>query len=73
MSRTILIVEDYEDSRLFMKVLLESYGYEVIEAVDGLEAVKTIREHFPDFDGYINAHNGWADRHQSHPQIQAGS
>ena len=48
MSRTILVVEDYEDSRLFMKLLLESYGYEVIEAGDGLEAVETIRKHFPD-------------------------
>lgn len=31
-----------------MKILLESYGYEVIEAGDGLQAVETIRDHFPD-------------------------
>lgn len=48
MGRTILIVEDYEDSRCFMKVLLETYGYDVLEAADGLEAIKTTRESFPD-------------------------
>jgi CheY-like chemotaxis protein len=48
MGRTVLIVEDYEDSRLFMKFLLESYGYEVIEATDGLKAVESIKCHCPD-------------------------
>jgi CheY-like chemotaxis protein len=48
MGRIILIVEDYEDSRLFLKLLLETYGYEIIEAVDGLEAVKTFRNRLPD-------------------------
>jgi CheY-like chemotaxis protein len=48
MRRTILIVEDYEDSRLFLKLLLETYGYKTIEAVDGLEAVETFRKHFLD-------------------------
>jgi CheY-like chemotaxis protein len=48
MGRTILVVEDYEDTRHFMKLLLETYGYDVIEAGDGLEAVKAIRENFPD-------------------------
>jgi len=48
MSRTILIVEDYEDSRCFMKFLIESYGYEVMEAGDGLEAVESFSNHKPD-------------------------
>jgi CheY-like chemotaxis protein len=48
MSRTILIVEDYDDSRQFMILIFESYGYKVIEATDGLEAVETIKHHFPD-------------------------
>ena len=48
MSRTILVVEDYEDSRIFMKFLIESYGYQVIEAADGLEAVESFRHCFPD-------------------------
>ena len=48
MSRIILIVEDYEDSRLFLKLLLEMYGYETVEAEDGLEALKIVRNSFPD-------------------------
>ena len=48
MSGTILIVEDYDDIRHFMKLLLESYGYQVTEAADGVEAVESIRESFPD-------------------------
>jgi CheY-like chemotaxis protein len=31
MSRTILVVEDYDDVRHLMKLLLESYGYQVTE------------------------------------------
>jgi CheY-like chemotaxis protein len=48
MSRTILIVEDYEDVRTCMKFLIESYGYEVVEAADGLEAIESFKDHFPD-------------------------
>jgi CheY-like chemotaxis protein len=48
MRRTILIVEDYEDTRLCMKILVESYGYKVTEAADGLEAIESIRSQFPD-------------------------
>lgn len=48
MQRTILIVEDYEDSRSLMKFLIESYGYQVIEAVDGLEAISSYKHFFPD-------------------------
>jgi CheY-like chemotaxis protein len=48
MSRKILIVEDYEDSRTFMKFLVESYGYDVTEAADGLKAIESFKHHFPD-------------------------
>jgi two-component system cell cycle response regulator DivK len=48
MSRKVLIVEDYEDTRQLMKYLVESYGYQVIEAANGLEAIETIKHHFPD-------------------------
>jgi len=48
MKRKILIVEDYDDTREFMKYLLESFGYQVIEAADGFQAVETIRHQFPD-------------------------
>ena len=48
MKRKILIVEDYEDTRLFMKYLVESYGYQVIEAADGVEAIEKLKTQFPD-------------------------
>lgn len=48
MPRRILVVEDYEDTRQFMKFILESYGYRVTEAADGLEAVESIKHEFPD-------------------------
>ncbi len=48
MKRKILIVEDYEDTRIFMKFLLESYGYQVAEAADGYEAIEAIKDHIPD-------------------------
>ncbi len=46
--KKVLIVEDYEDTRSFMKFLVESYGYEVIEATDGIEAVDWTKKYFPD-------------------------
>lgn len=48
MKRKILIVEDYEDARIFMKILVESYGYQVIEAADGIEAIESLKTEFPD-------------------------
>ncbi len=48
MAKNVLVVEDYEDTRNFMKFLLEGYGYRVIEATDGREAVESVRKQFPD-------------------------
>lgn len=48
MQKIVLIVEDYEDSRSFMKFLVESYGYQVIEAADGIEAVDRFKNFHPD-------------------------
>ena len=48
MKKIVLIVEDYEDTRDFMKFLIESYGYQVVEAVDGIEAVDRVRQQHPD-------------------------
>ena len=48
MPKTVLIVEDYDDSRSFLKFLVESYGYLVVEASDGLEAVDRFRKFHPD-------------------------
>ena len=48
MAKQVLIVEDYEDTREFMKILLESYGYTVIEAGDGIEAIDRVKQYHPD-------------------------
>jgi CheY-like chemotaxis protein len=48
MAKKVLIVEDYEDTREFMKILLESYGYKVIEASDGIEAIDRVKQYHPD-------------------------
>jgi two-component system cell cycle response regulator DivK len=47
MAKKILVVEDLEDIRKMMKIMVELYGYEVIEARDGSEAVEQAREHRP--------------------------
>ena len=48
MKKKVLIVEDCEDSREFLKVLVEGYGYQVIEAMDGIEAFHNFKKHSPD-------------------------
>ena len=48
MPKTVLIVEDYADTRTMMKFLLQRFGYEVIEAADGQEAVDRAKENHPD-------------------------
>lgn len=48
MSKIILIAEDYEDTRAYMRILVESYGYEVYEAANGIEAVEVAKDHPPD-------------------------
>jgi CheY-like chemotaxis protein len=48
MQKKILIAEDYADIRLMMKLLVRGYGYEVIEASDGYEAVEKVKKHHPD-------------------------
>lgn len=48
MGKKVLIVEDYEDTRNFMKFLIEAYGYQVIEARDGAEAVNRAKTMMPD-------------------------
>ena len=47
-SRTVLVVEDFEDNRFMMKRLLEMNGYRVVEAVNGEEAVEIARREQPD-------------------------
>jgi CheY-like chemotaxis protein len=46
--RTILLVEDFEDTRLMMKLWLLRYGYRVIEAQNGEEAIQLAGSEHPD-------------------------
>jgi CheY-like chemotaxis protein len=48
MVKKILVVEDVADIQLMMRVLLESFGYQVITANDGSEAVEKVKEDQPD-------------------------
>ena len=48
MAKKVLIAEDYADTRSFMKFLVESYGYQALEATDGQEAVSTVQREHPD-------------------------
>jgi CheY-like chemotaxis protein len=43
----VLLVEDTEDNRQMMKRLLEMSGYQVVEAINGEEAVKLASEAQP--------------------------
>lgn len=46
--RTILLVEDYKDSRVMLRYLLESLDYQVFEAKDGHQALELAIRHEPD-------------------------
>jgi CheY-like chemotaxis protein len=45
---TILVVEDYDDTREMLHMLLEMWGCRVVEACDGLEAVAAASRERPD-------------------------
>lgn len=47
-ARTIMIVEDYDDTRLLLKQALEGLGYGVLEASNGQQAVDIAHRQRPD-------------------------
>ena len=47
-TRTILLIEDYSDTRRFISLLLRKRGYNVIEAAGGLEGFLKANETKPD-------------------------
>jgi len=63
----ILVVDDYEDIRLTLKLWLEQRGYRVIEAENGTEALEIARRErpalvvldmfMPKVDGFTTARN----------------
>jgi two-component system cell cycle response regulator DivK len=48
MGKCILVVEDQEDNRQILHDLLTSAGYEVVEAIDGAEALRAVASRRPD-------------------------
>jgi len=44
----VLLVEDYDDTRLLLRHALEAKGYRVLEAITGQEAVELSRREHPD-------------------------
>jgi two-component system cell cycle response regulator DivK len=48
MSKTILIVEDQEDNRRILRDLLQSAGFEILEATSGLDGVVLAIDRQPD-------------------------
>ena len=47
-SPTILLVEDFDDTRLMMKLWLAKNGYRVVEAETGEEAINLAQRELPD-------------------------
>jgi len=45
--QTVLVVEDYTDTRETMKIILEHLGYRVVEAADGIEAIEVAKRERP--------------------------
>jgi CheY-like chemotaxis protein len=48
MAKTILVVEDFQDTRVLIKFMLESLGYQVLEAENGWKAVESVKRQVPD-------------------------
>lgn len=45
---TILVVEDFDDTREMIALELRQHGYEVVEAADGVSAVEMVKHRCPD-------------------------
>ena len=48
MKKRVLVVEDYEDTRILLKFMIEKLGYSVIEASGPYEAIDKAAEFRPD-------------------------
>jgi CheY-like chemotaxis protein len=46
--QTILVVEDSDDTRYFMRLALEDLGYRIVEAENGAQAVAIAESEHPD-------------------------
>src|SRR4051812_27816502 len=62
MSRRVLVVDDEDDVRTFVRLVLETAGYEVRCAADGKEALQAIHIERPDLvvlDLMMPVMDGW--------------
>ena len=48
MGKSVLLVEDVEDARVMMRLMIEKQGVSVIEAAGAYEAIEKAEEHQPD-------------------------
>lgn len=46
--RTVLVVDDFDDTRLLLRTWLERRGFRVVEAENGLEAIDQVETESPD-------------------------
>jgi CheY-like chemotaxis protein len=59
---TILLVEDNEDNRVVYRTMLTHFGFRVVEATDGHQALRCVRDDRPDLilmDISIPVMDGW--------------
>ena len=64
--KTVLVVDDYDEVRLITRRVLESFGYRVVEAASGSEAVRVAQADSPDLilmDLSMPAMDGFATIH----------
>ena len=63
MGETILLVDDHRDFVFATKLFLETQGYQVLSAYDGLEGLQVVEESRPDLiilDVMMPRLDGWA-------------
>ena len=46
--RTVLVVDDFDDTRLLLRTWFERRGFRVVEAADGLQAISQAETESPD-------------------------
>ncbi|MRR54930.1 MAG: PAS domain-containing sensor histidine kinase [Deltaproteobacteria bacterium] len=76
---TLLVAEDDPDVRSFIRTVLEEFGYNVIEAVDGMDAVEKYRKNSDSIKAAIfdiimpkkNGRDAYLEIRKSYPDLKA--